>query len=1557
MDKSAQRSFGIGDTMHKPRRFFSRRCLLSILLATAVMLPNTATAFRTPFGDRVSSAINRGLAWMRTQIENGQYNGVTTAIAGLAFLERRTSRHWNAPTRGYANSTENDKARLRQMAAAVIGNDPALTGEGEPEAYRTGTNLSFLSLYRSTGGPNELGAVVTVSEAIANGVAALLSIQAPADADPCLASSWNYVQPLETGDNSTTQIVAMGLSAALGLVPDALDSLEDITPYLGAAKNEDGGFGYRACRAYVSTTSMTAAAINILRIAGHPGTHQIAQDAMAWLRNNFRYQDHIGGNFPQSYYYALWSNAKAFELMGDEGQVGIWEHQIGGERNPANDGFPEEPVGWYYDFAFTLVNTQDQQGTWPCVAPRACWQTHAATAFAVLVLERSLGGICGDETGDGDGVCQGDDNCPDLPNPDQADADNDGVGNVCDNCPNNANGNQNDSDGDGIGDGCDPYNCIPVGVETCNGRDDDCDESIDEGGPGSGADCNTDQVGQCQPGVTECIFGHLQCTRVTDPSPEECDGLDNNCDGEIDEGRAGGLRPCETELFGECRAGLTRCIDTALTCTPRKAPLPELCDGLDNDCDGQIDEGNPGGELGCNTGDIGACSEGRTRCEGGALLCVRNSNPSLELCDAQDNDCDGQVDEGNPGSGIACVIAGRVGACGDGLTSCQLGVLSCLGALEPNQRAEACNGSDDDCDGQVDESLGAPIGDDCVTPCGTGTLICSLGQIRCNGPTQGSPEFCDGSDNDCDGVIDEDSPGMGQQCLTGADGVCAEGLSACVAGGVTCVGNVTVAERAEFPEACNSIDDDCDGRIDEGNAEGGQECATNAQGVCARGQTRCINGDLACRPENEASDEICDGIDNDCDGRSDEDVIGADVPCDTALPGQCGAGRVLCGVDEETGDTVFQCDPIRNGEPELCDAADNDCDGLVDEGDPGSGRVCDTELRGACSLGEIHCVEGELNCVQQAQATPEICDGIDNDCDGLADEDDQRIGQTCQTAFPGQCEPGIFRCQGGVLICEGDSQAEDEDCDGLDNDCDGQVDENNPGAGLACIVDGGQGACGVGLSRCVDGAIVCGQAAQPAAELCDGQDNDCDGEIDEENPQGGEVCDTGSPGLCGIGTQRCVAGGLFCENVNTPTDEICDGEDNDCDARVDEDDFRGDDACASGEPGRCALGQLICAEGALLCPRDNQPLSEICNAIDDDCDGRIDENLRNRCGVCGPLAVEECNGIDDDCDGQLDEGQLCPGTQVCAVAQCVEACIGNECFGEGLACVDGGCVDPCLALECPLGWACEAGACQDLCTDVECGTGFRCFGGECVSDTCYETGCEGDNICLNGQCQENPCTAIQCDPGSFCRFEGDPPAGRCVPSCADVSCPANEHCVEGLCVEDPCFGVTCPETQTCRNGVCQGNCAGVVCGRSLICFDGRCIDDPCLHVTCPGGERCEPGNGLAHCVPNWTARSDMAIPDLGVNDRGLEADSQPGDAGLADADRTDAISSRRDGSAPSFDARPPPSSRPDSAIADELSQDDSGGCSCDVNGQRPPGDAALLLLFLALGSWWRRPRS
>jgi len=140
--------------------------------------------------------------------------------------------------------------------------------------------------------------------------------------------------------------------------------------------------------------------------------------------------------------------------------------------------------------------------------------------------------------------------------------------------------------------------------EICDGVDNDCISGIDDTFPEEHQLCgfqeNVDYgVGVCTPGVMKCDNGGLYCDGHTGPSEEACDGLDNNCNGSVDEGIANTTAvvcydgPVGTMAVGECRAGVRYCTDGGFDgpCDGQILPIEERCDDLDNDCDGEVDEG------------------------------------------------------------------------------------------------------------------------------------------------------------------------------------------------------------------------------------------------------------------------------------------------------------------------------------------------------------------------------------------------------------------------------------------------------------------------------------------------------------------------------------------------------------------------------------------------------------------------------------------------------------------------------------------------------------------------------------------------------------------------------------------------------------------------------------------------------------------------------------------------------------------------------------------------------------------------------------------------------
>ena len=340
-------------------------------------------------------------------------------------------------------------------------------------------------------------------------------------------------------------------------------------------------------------------------------------------------------------------------------------------------------------------------------------------------------------------------------------------------------------------------------------------------------------------------------------------------------------------------------------------------------------------------------------------------------------------------------------------------------------------------------------------------------------------------------------------------------------------------------------------------------------------------------------------------------------------------GAVRYRVLREPGDLVQVFEEILNAEsPEVCDGLDNDCDGLIDEN---LVRVC----ADACGGGVQYCQNGQWGaCLSDdtiAVANGYTAGGSELCRDGKipichippGNPSNRHTLCISPAALPahmshgdteGPCPPP----QSDKLIIPDIPQ---ELCDGIDNDCDGQTDENFD-LGSPCTVS--NGACtAVGKFVCAPDelSVVCDAVAPiPEEEVCDGVDNDCDGKIDEDLTK---PCSNS----CGEGISVCTLGVWSECRITKPAVEKCDGIDNDCDGLVDE-------GFHVGEP--CTVGQGKCrASGVLRCTEDG--LSTYCDA-----QGQ------------GGGGVEICNGIDDDCDGLVDNGKnICPDGQICYQGRCV----------------------------------------------------------------------------------------------------------------------------------------------------------------------------------------------------------------------------------------------------------------------------------------------------------------
>jgi hypothetical protein len=369
---------------------------------------------------------------------------------------------------------------------------------------------------------------------------------------------------------------------------------------------------------------------------------------------------------------------------------------------------------------------------------------------------------------------------------------------------------------------CDPSNYI-MGSEPC---------VTDEGYPGEA--------------TVYCNKGHIQTGKCSsDCKEEECNGLDDDCDGVVDEG------------FED---------------------IEEICNNIDDNCNGLIDENLTGP---CEN----ECGPGEFICIAGEEICF-GPDPEEEICNGLDDDCDGEIDEGQLN---AC------GSCGD----------------TPD---DICDGVDNDCDGDTDEDLIQA----CSTVCEDGYKLCLGGSWAPCSAQEPMEEVCNGLDDDCDTFIDE---GLDCQCAPDTVGflipcmeeplVCGQGYKTCQCSDDICSStkmspcyavcywmpqldpNCDPTGGLPTSEVCNNFDDDCDGDIDEGLVSA---CYSGTPetldiGICHAGEMICETGKWGNYPSGTTifieeycldeqlplKEDLCSGQDDDCDGIIDKEIEETDI--------------------------------------------------------------------------------------------------------------------------------------------------------------------------------------------------------------------------------------------------------------------------------------------------------------------------------------------------------------------------------------------------------------------------------------------------------------------------------------------------------------------------------------------------------------------------------------------------------------------------------------------------------------------------------------------------------
>ena len=521
-------------------------------------------------------------------------------------------------------------------------------------------------------------------------------------------------------------------------------------------------------------------------------------------------------------------------------------------------------------------------------------------------------------------------------------------------------------------------------------------------------------------------------------------------------------------------------------------------------------------------------------------------------------------------------------------------------------------------------------------------------------------------------------PGQGQGvhartgCLvdTDSDGVCDEDDDDDDDDGSPDAADCDDTDPAIYPgatELCDGTDSDCDASIvdefDDFDGDANPDCNDlDDDGDGDPDIDDCAPFDAGAFHGNT---EVCDGADNDCDGVVPQDEADADADGARPCAGDC---------DDANAE-------VHAGHSEVLDCLDNDCDGAIP-----ANETADTDLDGAPA-----CTDCDDTNPLARPGNPELCDGADSDCDGAFDTDGLLTGEQDDDG------DGFSECEGDCDDDQADQHpgapetgtaAEDLNCDGVwgqgeDQDGDGSsitdavpdCDDGDPTRfpGNPEVCDGVDNDCdGLALSETADadgdGYFACEDCneADPLIPSTDNQDPEvCDGWNSDCDPEGFPDPDTDDFDVDGDGVAACEGDCDDNDASRSPqAPEICgNGLDEDCDDAVDEDEDADEDGVTTCL-GDCADADPTVFPGA----------AEVCDGLDQDCDGLVDEDFDN-----DGDGVADCGGAAPDCDDA--DPTVFPG----APEDCADG-LDNDCDpatfpfldldGDGLApCPGGDCDD------------------------------------------------------------------------------------------------------------------------------------------------------------------------------------------------------------------------------------------------------------------------------------------